>query len=46
LDTVTKQDIMDYLFTMPELTILALSHDPDWLARSQQVITIGPPFTF
>jgi putative ABC transport system ATP-binding protein len=41
LDAVTKQAIMDYLFTLPELTILALSHDPDWLARSEQVITLS-----
>jgi putative ABC transport system ATP-binding protein len=46
LDAVTKQGIMDYLFRMPQLTILALSHDPDWLARSQQVITLGPESTF
>ena len=42
LDAETKQGIMDHLFAMPELTILALSHDPDWLARSQQVITLSP----
>lgn len=46
LDPETKQGIMDYLFAMPELTILALSHDPDWLARSQQIITLNPPSTF
>jgi len=45
LDTVTKQAIMDYLFRLPDLTILALSHDPDWLARSQQVITLGSDST-
>jgi putative ABC transport system ATP-binding protein len=41
LDSLTKQGLMDYLFRIPELTILALSHDPDWLARSQQVITLS-----
>lgn len=42
LDALTKQAIMDYLFGMPDLTILALSHDPDWLARSEQVIALSP----
>ena len=43
LDAVTKQDVMDYLFRMPELTILALTHDPDWMARSTQSITLNMP---
>jgi putative ABC transport system ATP-binding protein len=41
LDAETKQDILDYLFAMPQLTILALTHDSDWLARSQQVISLS-----
>lgn len=41
LDAVTKQCVMDYLFNLREVTILALSHDQEWIARSDGVISLG-----
>ena len=41
LDAATRQGVMDYLFNLRELTILALSHDQEWISRSDKVITLG-----
>lgn len=43
LDAATKKGVMDYLFGLPDRTILALSHDPEWIARSGQLISLGAP---
>jgi putative ABC transport system ATP-binding protein len=43
LDAVTKQGVMDFLFSLTDRTILALSHDPEWIARSEQLISLGAP---
>lgn len=43
LDSLTKQGVMDYLFSLPDRTVLALSHDPEWIARSEQLILLGAP---
>lgn len=45
LDAVTKQGVMDYLFRIPDLTILALSHDQDLIDRSDQLITLDTAAT-
>lgn len=41
LDAVTRQGVVDYLFNLPGLTVLALSHDQEWIARSDEVISLG-----
>lgn len=40
LDKQSKKLVMDLLFNM-DVTILAASHDADWLSRCDQVIEIG-----
>lgn len=41
LDAVTKQRVIDYLFSQPKLTILALSHDQELIRCAEQVIPIS-----
>ena len=41
LDAQTKQGVIDYLFNIPELTVLALSHDQALIDRAEQVIALG-----
>lgn len=41
LDAVTKQRVIDYLFSLPKLTILALSHDQELIRCAEQVIPIS-----
>ena len=45
LDAISKHKVISYLFGNPELTILSLSHDQDWIRHSNQVIDLSPPET-
>ncbi|MDO1449604.1 ABC transporter ATP-binding protein [Rhodocytophaga aerolata] len=41
LDAISKHKVISYLFGNPELTILSLSHDEDWIRHSSLVIDLS-----
>lgn len=43
LDAISKHKVISLLFGNPELTILSLSHDEDWIKHSKKVIDLSPP---
>lgn len=45
LDAISKHKVISLLFGNPELTMLSLSHDEDWIKHSNQVIDLSPSET-
>ena len=44
MDSETKNTVMDLLFERDDLTVLAVTNDADWAARSTQRIQLVDPF--
>lgn len=41
LDAEVKKDVMDYIFSLDNVTLLAATHDEEWIKRSDMIINLN-----
>ncbi len=41
LDAEIKKDIMDYIFSLDDITLMAATHDEEWIKRSEIIINLN-----